>query len=222
MIITIDGAAGTGKTTIAKKVAQALGCVYFDTGAMYRAFSWYLLQKKVSPQDSEKVKELLHSFAFHIRVEEDEKHYFVGEHDVTKAIRLQEVTDIVSEVSALLSVREALWKIQRFVGQEVTAVFEGRDMGTVVFPHAEKKIFLFARPEVRAKRRLLELLHKHPKETAGLDEQTVLQDLMRRDQYDSTREIAPLKKAEDAYEIETSDVSIDTAVEMILEYIGTA
>ena len=221
MIITIDGPSGTGKTTVAKRVAERLRFSYFDTGAMYRAITWFALQKKIDLKDEKAIRELLQAFAFRIEEKNREKRYFVGSTDVTEAIRAQEITARVSEVSALLPIRQALWKIQRdFAAHTPNALFEGRDIGSVVFPNAEKKFFLTARPEVRAKRRRDELLAKNPNLSKALDPQKMLDEIMRRDTYDSTREHAPLTCPKDAVVVDTSDLSIDQVVEKILGLFG--
>ena len=218
MIITIDGPAGTGKTSVAKRVAECLHFSYFDTGAMYRAVTWAIQQKNISLSDLPRIEELLKHFSFSIKHENKHKRYFVDATDVTEAIRSQEVTAHVSAVSALPPVRKALWSIQHDFAKTEDTVFEGRDLGTVVFPDAEVKIFLTGRPEVRAERRLKEILQKSPKEAAHLDQDKMLEDLMRRDELDSTRTIAPLKCPEDAFIIDTSDLSLDEVVDRILKY----
>jgi cytidylate kinase len=217
MIVTIDGPSGTGKTTIAKRVAEGLHFSYFDTGAMYRSLTWLLLQNKIDLADELRIKEQLDRFSFIVQEQGGAKHYFVGGCDVTREIRSPEVTSAVSQVSAHPIVREALWKIQRDFGSQGNAVFEGRDLGTVVFPEADLKIFLTARPEVRAERRLKEVAEKNP--GVAIDHDQMLRDLMRRDHLDSTRTLAPLKCPEDAYLIDTSDLSIDQVVAAILEHV---
>lgn len=212
MIITIDGPAGTGKTTVARRVAECLHFAYFDTGAMYRIVSWMILQEKVDLTDDLSIRRILEAFLEKFQIEGGR--YYVGDKDVTQEIRMQEVTAFVSPVSTLPAVREVLSKLQRAFAQRGDAVFEGRDMGTVVFPDAEIKIFLTARPEIRAQRRLAELLAKNP----NLNEEQVLADIMRRDTIDSTRAIAPLRCPEDAYQIDTSDYSIDEVIDKILQY----
>lgn len=219
MIITIDGPAGTGKTTVAKKVAEALHFAYFDTGAMYRAVTWLLLEKKILFSDEERIEEELSHFKFSIKGKGKEKRYFVNDKNVTEQIRSQQVTAAVSEVSALPSVRLALWKMQYEFGNQGDAVFEGRDMGTVVFPDAEIKIFLTARPEVRAERRLKEIIQKKYYDAQEMDHDKMLAEIIRRDEYDSSRALAPLKCADDAFIIDTSDSSIDQVVDAILKYI---
>jgi len=218
MIITIDGPAGTGKTTVAKRVAECLHFSYFDTGAMYRAVAWMILQKGIDLVDEAKIQELLREFSFNIKEIGKEKHYFVDGQDITQEIRLQKVTSIVSAVSALPIVRQALWRIQHEFGAHKNAVFEGRDLGTVVFPEAEIKIFLTARPEIRAERRLQEIISKNPKEAERMDHDQMLKELMRRDELDSTRTLAPLRQAPDAFYIDTSDLTLDEVVEKILTY----
>lgn len=215
MIITIDGPAGTGKTTIARKVAEKLGYAYFDTGAMYRAVTVLIREKGINLQDQNTLQTLLEKVNFEIQSVKGEKRYLIEGNDVTEVIRTPDVTRQVSEVSALLPVRKALVSIQRKFGEKKNAVFEGRDMGTVVFPSADVKIFLTARPAVRAERRYLELKGKHQ----GLKETDVLNEILQRDQLDSTREISPLKQAEDAALIDTSDLTVDQVVEQILALI---
>ena len=139
MIITIDGPSGTGKTTVAKEVAKALGFAYFDTGAMYRALTWLMLKNQVNRTDPQAVEQCLAQF--HFRVAGEPKCYYVNDTDVTALIRSVEITAAVSAVSALKSVRDALLGIQRRFGREQHAVFEGRDLGTVVFPEAQAKNF---------------------------------------------------------------------------------
>ena len=218
MIITIDGPAGTGKTTIAKKVAERLGLPYFDTGAMYRAVAFIILHEKIPLSDEKRISELLINFEFEIRDQGDERRYLVNGRDVTDVIRSQAVTNIVSPVSALHVVREALWAIQRKFAQKRGGVFEGRDMGSVVFPKAPIKIFLSARPEVRAERRLAELKEKRPDEVRHTNHQQMLEEMMKRDQIDSSRALAPLICPADAYVVNTSNISIDEVVERIIEY----
>lgn len=213
MIITIDGPAGTGKSTAARKLAEAIGFTYFDTGALYRAISWYVLEGKISYHDEEALAALLKTFTFKIRTIEGEKRYFIGSRDVTQEIRTKEVTAIVSEVAALKLVRDALKPIQVNFGKEMDVVFEGRDLGTVVFPHAHLKFFLTARPETRAKRRYQELVRKFPDQSFSYE--TILKEIKDRDEYDSQRELAPLKQADDAILIDTSELSIDQVTEKL-------
>ena len=213
MIITIDGPAGTGKSTTAQKLADAIGFTYFDTGALYRAISWQILETGTSYENDEALSKLLKSFSFRIRLIEGNKRYFVGNEDVTKVIRSKEVTAIVSEVAALKKVRDALKPLQVNFSKEIDVVFEGRDLGTVVFPHAHLKFFLTARPEIRAKRRYRELVQKFPNQTFSYE--TILKEIQERDSYDSTREHAPLKQAEDAILVDTSDLTIEEVTDKL-------
>ncbi|MBS0628843.1 MAG: (d)CMP kinase [Verrucomicrobia bacterium] len=218
MIITIDGPSGTGKSTVAKSVAEKLKMVYFDTGAMYRAFTLVLLNKEIPFSDSSRIEEELEKFSFDIEMMEGKKRYFIDGTEVTEEIRTQKITENVSEISAMKKVRDTLTKMQRSYAQKQGAVFEGRDLGSVVFPDAEVKIFLDASAEVRAKRRLKEMKEKMPHEAAAFDEKKMEQDLLRRDAYDSGRKIAPLVCPKGALRIDTSDLTIDQVVERIAQY----
>jgi cytidylate kinase len=215
MIITIDGPAGTGKSTAARKLAEAIGFTYFDTGALYRAISWCTIECGISYKDEEALSAILETFTFKIQRIDGEKRYFVGGHDVTSEIRTKEVTAIVSEVAALKIVRDALKPIQVNFGKEMDVVFEGRDLGTVVFPHAHLKFFLTARPEIRAKRRYQELARKFPDQSFSYD--TILKEIETRDEFDSQRELAPLKRADDAILIDTSGLTIEEVTQELKE-----
>lgn len=217
MIITIDGPSGTGKSTVARGLADALGITYFDTGALYRAISWQILKEGISYHEKEELLELLKAFSYRIQTIDGEKRYFVGNTDVTIAIRGPEVTAIVSEVSALKEVREALKPLQIDFSKEIDVVFEGRDLGTVVFPHADVKFFLVARPEVRAERRYKELQKKFPNQT--FSQEKTLQEIESRDNSDSNRKIAPLKQADDVVLVDTSDLTIKEVVQKLKEIV---
>lgn len=221
MIITIDGPIATGKSTIAKKLAASIGFIYFDTGAMYRCCTYSVIKNHVNIDNPEELQRFLDAFDFDIKVKLGDKRYFVNGEDVTNAIRLDEVTSQVSRVSANREVREKMMQLQREHAQGVNAVFEGRDMGTVVFPEAQLKIYLTGRNEVRAKRRYEEMKAKFPEESKDLTEEKVLQDLLARDEYDTNRDISPLRKAADACEVDTSDMTLDEIVFKILEYKDT-
>lgn len=212
MIVVIDGPAGTGKTTVAQRVAEKLGFHYFDTGAMYRAVTYMLKKQGISLENAGALDAFLHQFHFEIR----DGRYFAGDEDVTEEIRSGEVTSAVSAVSAEPKVRQTLVRIQQEFGKQGNAVFEGRDMGTVVFPDAAVKVFLTARPAVRAERRYRELKEKSTK----ISEEKVLEQLMARDHLDSTREMSPLRQAENAELIDTSDLTIDQVVDQIVALIS--
>lgn len=217
MIVTIDGPSGTGKTTVARRVADRIGFVYFDTGAMYRALTWLVLEHNVDVDDSSEMDLLLKRFDFKIRDEKGVKRYWIGNHDLTEVIRTRPITAHVSKVAAQKEVRHSLLPIQHRFAQGQNVVFEGRDLGTVVFPQAEIKIYLDADPEIRAERRLQEMLSKNPDE--AIDRQKMLDELMRRDEYDSNREIAPLRCPSDAHRIDTTHLKLDEVVDAIVSYI---
>lgn len=221
MIITIDGPIATGKSTIARALAREIGYIYFDTGAMYRCLTYGILKNQVNIDNSDELNKFLESFKFEIKIKHGDRHYYFGEEDVTDKIRLDEVTSAVSKISALRPVRDKLVALQREHAEGVNAVFEGRDMGTVVFPDAQVKVFLTGRPEVRAKRRFDELKRKYPEESKNLTIEKALEDLNRRDNLDSTRELSPLKQAPDALVIDTSDLTVEEIILKILEFKDT-
>lgn len=218
MIITIDGPVATGKSTIAKKLAESIGFIFFDTGAMYRTFTYGILKHHIDIDNPQQLEDFIKNFKIDIHVVRRERHYFFENEDVTQKIRGEEVTSAVSKVSAKKAVRDKLMATQRELAQGVNAVFEGRDMGTVVFPDASLKIFLTGRDDVRAKRRFDELTSKYPEEVKNLTLEKCLEEITGRDRHDSTREFAPLVQAKDAYVVDTSDLTTDEVVYKILEY----
>jgi len=215
MIITIDGPSGTGKSTVAKEVAKRLGFTFFDTGAMYRSFAWLIQKMGMDPLDKEGVESLVPKFQYEIRKgKEGRRHYFVGEEDVSSEIRTQSISMVASQIAVYPEVRAAMVEIQRQFGRSVDAVFEGRDMGTVVFPKADLKVFLTADAKIRAERRYRELLQKFPDLGMTLDE--ILTEIEARDKTDSTRKVSPLKMADNATLIDTSHVGINHVVNEII------
>jgi CMP/dCMP kinase len=207
-VIAIDGPAGSGKSTIARRLALRLGLEYLDTGAMYRAVTFAALRHGVEPADGPRVAEL----ARVIELEVDETAVRVDGVDATVEIRGPEVSRTVSVVAAHPAVRDEMVRRQReWAHKRGGGVMEGRDIGTVVFPDAELKVYLTARPEVRAERRAAEI--------AGLDYATVAADMARRDAFDSGRATSPLRQATDALELDTSDLTIDEIVEDIARRI---
>lgn len=218
MIITIDGPIATGKSTIAKHLAREIGYIYFDTGAMYRCIAYGVLKHNIDVDEVQALEAFLKEFKFDIKIKRGERFYFVEDEDVTMAIRGEVVTSAVSKIAALPAVREKLVMIQREWAVGVNAVFEGRDLGTVVFPDADVKIFLTGSPEIRAKRRYEEFKVRFPEESKKLTLEKVLDDINKRDLYDSTRKISPLCQASDAYVIDTSNLTVDEIVYKILEY----
>jgi cytidylate kinase len=217
MIITIDGPSGSGKSSVAKELAKFLGYTFFDTGAMYRSLTLHLLNCKVASTDHSAVEEHLKDFNFTIKSRQGVKHYFLDNKDVTDAIRSSEVTLNVSAYSAILQVREQLVKLQQEVSVGVNAVFEGRDMGTVVFPEADLKVFLEADPIERAKRRYEEIVAKDSSQKDKVTVEEIHNAINKRDSFDKNREASPLKQAEDAHLINTTHYSIGEVVQKILE-----
>jgi len=211
LIVAIDGPAGSGKTTIAKLVAKRLGFFYLDTGAIYRAFTLKLIRLGFPIDDLKKICDILDSTSIDIR---DGRLFLDGE-DVTELIRDPEVDKRVSLVAKIAKVRERLLPFQRRLVSGKNAVVEGRDMGTVVFPKAEVKVFLTASLEERARRRHKELIQRG--KNLSFDE--VLEDLQKRDEIDSNREVAPLKIASDAIIIDTTGKTIDEVVEEVVSIV---
>ncbi len=221
MIITIDGPIATGKSTIAKALAREIGYIYFDTGAMYRCLTYGVLKNKIDYNNLEALKAYLKTFDFDIKLKQGSKHFIVEGEDVTDKIRWGEVTSHVSQVSAIKEVREKLVVIQRQLATGVNAIFEGRDMGSVVFPEAQVKVFLMGKPEVRAQRRFEEMKTRYPEESKNLTLEQVLEEINKRDTYDMNREISPLKQASDAFVIDTTGLTVQDIVLKILEYKDT-
>lgn len=210
-IVTVDGPAGSGKSTIAKIIAKKYGFTYLDTGAMYRMIALYALENSISLDDTEAVEDMLKSTKLDIIGNQ----FFLNGKDVSEEIRTPRVSAIVSPVSAIKEVRVKLVDLQREISKGKSVILDGRDIGTVVFPNGDVKIFLVASPEERAKRRLKEYEEKG----IEADYESVLASIKERDYLDSTRKESPLKKAEDAHEIDSSTMSIDEVVEAISKYI---
>ena len=216
MVITIDGAAGVGKSSTAKELAKRLEYKYFDTGAMYRAVTFYFLAENVDLSSNSQVIESLDSIKLHIDFSsENEMKIFLDEDDISLKIRSQEVTSVVSIVSAIKEVREMMVKIQRSFTKNGNFVVEGRDIGTVVFPDAEHKFYLQADYDIRAKRRLADF--EKINEAKNINE--IKEDLEKRDKYDSTRKLSPLKIPDGAIIIDTTYCSFDDQVDQILKHI---
>lgn len=210
-IVTVDGPAGSGKSTIAKIIAKKYGFTYLDTGAMYRMIALYALENSISLDDTEAVEDMLKNTKLDIIGNQ----FFLNGKDVSEEIRTPRVSAIVSPVSAIKEVRVKLVDLQREISKGKSVILDGRDIGTVVFPNGDVKIFLVASPEERAKRRLKEYEEKG----IEADYESVLASIKERDYLDSTRKESPLKKAEDAHEIDSSTMSIDEVVETISKYI---
>ena len=216
MVVAIDGPAGVGKTTTAKILADKLGFMYLDTGAMYRSMTYLFLQRNVDLNDREDVNKNIILFENNVEFKiQNPMKIYLFKKDISQEIRKVDVTNFVSQVSAIDDVRKSMVKIQRSVATEGNVVVEGRDIGTVVFPDAKFKFFLTAEYEVRALRRLKEF----NKMNENINVNQIKEDLLTRDNYDSNRKISPLKKAEDAFEIDTTNCSIDEQVSIIFQEI---
>ena len=208
MIIAVDGPAGSGKSTISKLLAKELGLVYLDTGAMYRLFTLKMLKENVSFFDSHKIDELLENLNINI---ENDRFYLDGK-DVSEEIRKTDVAANVSKTAAIKEVREKMVNLQREFSKSKNVILDGRDIGTVVFPEADIKIFLVADAKERAERRFKELHEKG--ENISLD--NIYENILKRDRLDSTRENSPLKKANDAIEVDTTGKNIEEVKNIIL------
>ena len=215
MIIAIDGPAATGKSTTAKALAQRLAFTYLDTGAMYRAVTLLTLRKKIKISENSDLISLLERFDLKIEQHENKILVILNGEDVSDEIRRLDVTENVSEVSALSIVRKTLVKIQRKVANDQNCVVEGRDIGTVVFPNAEVKFYVVADYDVRAKRRLLDF--KRLGEEKSID--NLIEEIKNRDKYDSERKDSPLLKANDAIEVDTTNMTIEEQVNIMYKKI---
>ena len=214
--IAIDGPSGAGKSTLAKRVARALGFVYVDTGAIYRTVAYHIAMLGIGPRDKDGVRRVLADAMIEIRYDEaGEQHMWLNGADVTAYLRTPEISDAASKVAALPEVREFLLQMQREAAKRHHVVMDGRDIGTVVLPHADVKIFLTASDEVRAQRRQKEL----EQEGERLPLQAVLQQMYQRDRQDIERKVSPLRCAEDAVILDTTHLDLDQAEASMLVMI---
>ncbi len=214
LLITIDGPAGAGKTTVSRKLAEQLGYTYIDTGALYRAVAYEAQVNGISADDDKGLQQLCRGLVIAFERNETGLRLICNQVDITDRIRTPEITMLASAVSAKTAVRSHLLAVQRDMARKKGVVFEGRDMGTVVFPEADVKFFLSASAEARARRRYNELV-----DTADLTLKEVTKDLNRRDHNDSTREVAPLKPAADAIRIDSTDLTVQQVVERMIAHI---
>lgn len=215
--VAIDGPAGAGKSTIARRLAAELGYRYVDTGAIYRTVAYFMDLWGVSPKDVDGVNRYIDELTVEIEYDEDGlQHMIMNGMDVTKDIRTPDISQKASLISAHACVRDMLLDMQRDLAEQNNVVMDGRDIGTVVLPHATVKIFLTASPEVRAKRRCDELSAKGQK----VDYNKVLKDIQQRDYQDTHREIAPLKMSRDSIKVDTSDMTIEEVLEKLKEIVA--
>lgn len=213
--IAIDGPAGAGKSSVAKAAAKALGFIYVDTGALYRTVALYMLRQNIEPSDAQAVEHALPAVSVDLRHEVDGQHVWLCGEDVTDAIRTPQVSMAASAVSAIPAVRKFLFSLQTGMAERYNVLMDGRDIGTVVLPNAQVKIFLTASAEERARRRCLELEQKGE----PVDYDQTLREIRQRDEQDMNRETAPLKPAPDSILLDTSDLDFDGAVQRLLEIV---
>lgn len=211
--IAIDGPAGAGKSTIARRVAKELSFIYVDTGAMYRAMALYLLRKEVNKDDTEQIGNICQDAEISIEYQNGEQIVLLNDENVNSYLRTEEVGNMASVSSAVPRVREKLLSLQRKLARDMSVVMDGRDIGTTILPDADVKIYLTASSLTRAKRRYLELQEKGT--VCNLDE--IQKDIEERDQRDMNREISPLRQAKDAVLVDSSDLTIQQVVDRILQ-----
>ena len=214
--IAIDGPAGAGKSSIAKALSKRLGYIYIDTGAMYRAVALFFLENNVADGTDSRIESLLDKLEISIKYEDGAQKVILNGEDVTGRLRLEEIGKLASKFSAIGSVREKLVALQRKLAQKENVVMDGRDIGTVVLPNANLKIYLSASSKVRAKRRYLELLEKGHTDS---DINEIEDEIIKRDEADMNREISPLKQADDAYYLDSSDMTLEEVVSKILSMV---
>ncbi len=212
--VAIDGPAGAGKSSIAKAVAKSTGYIYADTGALYRSVAYYTIKNGISPSDKAAVVSLLDGLEIKLEYIDGQQRVIVAGEDVSDKIRTPEVSMGASVVSAIPEVREFLFDLQKKIASENNIIMDGRDIGTVVLPEAQLKIFLTASAEERARRRFAEL-----KETEGITFENILEDIIRRDENDMNRTVSPLKQADDAILVDTTKMTIDEVIALLEKMI---
>jgi cytidylate kinase len=215
LLITIDGPSGAGKTTVSRMLADRLGYRYIDTGALYRGVALATLSSGLNPDDDEGLFRLFNTLKLKFVPGEKGLRLFLNGSDITDRIRTPEISMVASAVSAKQVVRDYLLNLQRDLGRDKNVVFEGRDMGTVVFPDADLKFFLDASLQTRAKRRFKELSSTTPQSLEAVET-----DMRRRDTNDSTRDLAPLKPAKDAVRIDSTDLTIEDVVDRMVSAVN--
>ena len=213
--VAIDGPAGAGKSTIARKVSEEIGFIYVDTGALYRTIGYYAILHNIDPEDKDKVSACLDNIKITLKFNQGKQCVFIGDIDVSDKIRTPEISMAASAVSAIPSVRKFLLDLQKNLALENNVIMDGRDIGTVVLPNADIKIFLTASSEERAKRRYTDLKVKDK----DIKFQDVLNDIKQRDFNDINRKIAPLKPADDAIIVDTTGESLEQSVSRLSSLI---
>ena len=214
-IVAIDGPAGAGKGTITKLVGEKKNLIYIDTGALYRCVTLYMIKNKISLDQIDKIKEVLNKINIEFKKENNEDLVFLNGEDVSRLIREKEVNELVSQVSHIVEVRENITNLSRKIAEGKNVIMEGRDIGTNVFPNADVKIYLDATPEERARRRMKQNQEK------GIDIpfEEILENIIYRDNNDKTSTVAPLKQAEDAFYIDSSNMTIEEVANRVIEII---
>ncbi|MDD6394830.1 MAG: (d)CMP kinase [Acutalibacteraceae bacterium] len=213
--VAIDGPSGAGKSSISREAARRLGYIYVDTGAMYRAAALYVMQHRIDPEDAEAIGRILPMLDIELKNDNGEQKVYLCGENVSRVIRTREVTRCAPIVSANPKVRQCLSDMQQEMAQKNNIIMDGRDIGTVVLPNADVKIFLTASPEVRARRRHKEMLEK------GMDAtyEEVLTDIRERDYYDENKPISPLKPARDSILLDTSEIDFEQSVQLVVDTI---
>lgn len=214
-VVAIDGPAGSGKGTVTKMVAEKLGLVNIDTGAIYRGVTLNIIRNNISLTDKEKIKEMLDTINIEVEVENNNTTVFLEGKDITNKLRNKDVTDLVSPVARIIEIREFIDNISRKIAKGKNVIMEGRDIGTTVFPNANVKIYLDATPEERAKRRFKQNIEKG----INIPYEEILENIMFRDKNDSTSPVGTLKKADDAVYIDSTNMSIEEVVDEVIRLI---
>lgn len=216
MSIAIDGPAGAGKSTIAKKVAKELGYIYVDTGALYRTVALFMIQNKININDENEVNKALDRIDISMKYEDGIQNIYLNKENVNSLIRTIEVSKIASKTSTYKKVREKLLFLQKDIAKNNKVVMDGRDIGTVILPNADLKIFLTASAKVRGERRYKEIIERDER----ADLQSIIEDIEKRDEQDKNRAISPLRKANDAIEIDSSYMTIDEVTKKIISLLN--
>ena len=215
--VAIDGPSGAGKSTIAKKIAKEIGFIYVDTGALYRAIGLYAVEAGLDTANANQVNGILGEINIELRAEKEGQQVFLNDKNVSGLIRRHDISMAASNVSAIPEVRAFLLELQRKIARENSCIMDGRDIGTVILPNADLKIFLTATPEDRAQRRFLELKERGQ----DVSYETVLKDVMTRDYNDSNRDAAPLKQAPDAVLVDTTGNTLEQSVKILTDLVKT-